>query len=174
MERIRILVKGSIGLAIALALLLQAPASATPDWNRLDDPLVSGVGLHVGKIGGTGLAFKYPPVWFLQFQAAGGLWHTTNHQRHNLGLEAHYLLRQDPRWRFFLLAGLGYSNHRERVEDASGHHWNDNPNWNSGFGVGLEYLKGDRWSVQVDLDFTYQDDDSSITVWPQAGLFFYW
>jgi hypothetical protein len=40
--------------------------------------------------------------------------------------------------------------------------------------VGVEWLLGERWAVKADADFTWQDQDDSVTVWPQAGLLFYW
>jgi hypothetical protein len=164
-----------IPVLAAAALLAAMPASARPDWNRLDDPLEGGIGVHAGWIGGTGLAFKWPLQWWLQLQAAGGIWNTEDHRRHNAGVELQYLLRQDPRLRLFLVAGLGYYNHRERERQGDGtESWRTQRNWNSGFGVGVERLMGERWALKVDLDFTYRDKNDSVTLWPQAGLFFYW
>jgi len=159
----------------AAALMLAQPAAADPDWNRLDDPLQGGIGLHAGRIGGSGLAFKWPLRWFLQLQVAGGLWHTDGEQRHNVGVEVNYLLRQDPRLRFFLVGGWSYSNHRDEfVADDGATDWTEDPSWASGFGVGAEYLMGSRWSLKGDVDFTYRQDKDSITLWPQVGVFFYW
>jgi hypothetical protein len=169
MERTPRLMLAAIALAVAMPTL-----AAPPDWNRLDDPLQGGIGLHAGKLGGTGLAFKWPLRWYLQMQVAGGLWHTEDDQKHNVGVELQYLLRQDPRLRFFLVGGWSYNNHRELVSDAGGEDWREDPAWNAGCGVGLEYLMGSRWSLKGDLDFTYQHDKDSITIWPQAGVFFYW
>ena len=174
MERFPLL-KLTAATVLAAVLLAAAPAIATqPDWNRLDDPLKGGIGLHAGKIGGTGLAFKWPLQWYLQLQVAGGLWHTDDDQRHNVGVELQYLLRQDPRLRFFLVGGWAYADHREKVTTDGREDWDGDPNWNAGFGVGAEYLMGDRWSVKGDVDFTYRDEDESITLWPQLGVFFYW
>lgn len=175
----RTMIRNSVRWALAaLALLLIVSAmparAAEPDWNRLDDPLQGGIGLHVGKLGGTGLAFKWPLLWYLQLQVAGGLWHTEDDQRHNIGVEMQYLLRQDPRLRFFLVGGWSYNNHRERIDEPSGDDWREDPAWNAGAGVGLEYLMGSRWSLKGDLDFTYQEEKDSITIWPQVGVFFYW
>jgi hypothetical protein len=156
--------------AMALPWLIAAvPASAAPDWNRLDDTLEGGIGLHAGLIGGSGLAFKYPIKWWLQFQVAGGIWNTEDNQRHNVGFEVQYVLRQDPRLRLFLLAGAGYYHHRKLEEDA----WLKT-SWNKGFGVGIERLMGERWSFKVDVSFTHRQDKESIAPWPQAGIFFYW
>jgi len=167
--------------AVAMAVLLAAmaaattPAAAAPDWNRLDDPLQGGIGVHVGRIGGTGLAFKWPLWWWLQVQTAGGIWNTEDNRRHNLGLELQYLLRQDPRLRLYLVGGYGYSYSRERKKPTGApEYWARDTNWNSGFGVGVERLQGERWSIQLDLAFTYREDKDSVTLWPQLGCFFYW
>jgi len=161
-------------LVVLTWLAAAAPAMAQPDWNRLDDPMQGGIGIHAGKLGGTGLAFKWPLRWYLQLQVAGGIWHTKDDKRHNVGAEMQYLLRQDPRLRLFLVGGWSYSNHQEKVTDPGGDYWDKDPAWNAGAGVGLEYLIGTRWSLKGDVDFTYQHDHESITVWPQAGVFFYW
>lgn len=164
-------------LLAALLLVFGAPlgTAAAPDWNRLDDPLVGGIGLHAGRIGGTGLAFKWPLWWWLQLQAAGGIWNTDNNQRHNVGFEMQYLLRQDPRLRLYLLTGYGYYSHRERGRHGDGREfWDRRTSWNTGFGVGIERLMGERWSLKTDLSFTYRDDKQSTTLWPQVGLFYYW
>jgi hypothetical protein len=169
-------------LALLVGLGATAPGPATapaagaePDWNRLDDPLAGGIGLHAGQIGGMGLAFKWPLRWYLQVQVAGGIWNTEDDHRHNVGLELQYLLRQDPRLRLFLLTGLGYFAHDERGRHENGEEfWRQDSSWNTGFGVGVEYLLGQRWAVKIDADFTYQSDDETVTLWPQAGLMFYW
>lgn len=174
MERTSRHILAAVMLA-ATTLMAGQSLAAIPDWNRLDDPLQGGIGLHAGRIGGAGLAFKWPLRWYLQLQVAGGLWHTDDEQRHNVGVEVNYLLRQDPRLRFFLVGGWSYGNHRERFLDAQGDEdWHEDPSWASGFGVGAEYLMGSRWSIKGDLDFTYRQDKESITLWPQAGVFFYW
>jgi hypothetical protein len=164
-------------LATLLCAGLAAPAAtgAEPDWNRLDDPLEGGLGLHAGRIGGTGLAFKWPLWWWLQLQAAGGIWNTDGNKRHNVGIEVQYLLRQDPRLRLYLLTGYGYYSHRERGSDADGREiWDTDTSWNTGFGVGIERLMGQRWSLKADLSFTYRDDEQTTTIWPQVGFFYYW
>lgn len=163
-------------LALALASTLAVPAAgARADWNRLDDTLEGGVGLHAGLIGGTGLAFKWPLRWWLQLQAAGGIWNTDKHQRHNIGCELQYLLRQDPRLRLYLMTGLGYYHHNRRERHVDGEEfWRLKTRWNTGFGVGIERLMGERWAFQVDLAFTYRDDKESTTLWPQCGIFYYW
>jgi hypothetical protein len=157
-------------LLAAVALLVAAPAAAVKDWNRLDDPMQGGIGVHVGKLGGVGLAYKYPPVWWLNLQMAGGIWHTDENKRHNIGFEAQYLLRQDARLRLFLAAGAGFFYHKE-VHD-------DRPDvvkdyWNTGFGIGVEWLNGDRFSIQLEGDFTHEGDDEDFIFLPQVGVFFY-
>ncbi|MBD3222456.1 hypothetical protein GF314_14570 [bacterium] len=177
MERLHIRRAAIATLAATVLMIGLAPATAAaaePDWNRLDDPLQGGIGIHAGHIGGTGLAFKWPLRWYLQLQVAGGLWHTDDSQLHNIGVELQYLLRQDPRLRLFLLTGWRYANDRDKVTDAAGESWEDDAGWATGFGVGVEYLIGMRWSVKADVDFTYRQSEESITLWPQAGLFFYW
>jgi hypothetical protein len=146
-----------------------------PDWNRLDDPLEGGLGLHAGLIGGTGLAFKWPLWWWLQLQAAGGIWNTDSNKRHNVGIELQYLLRQDPRLRLYLLTGYGYFSHSERGTDTDGREvWDPDTSWNTGFGVGVERLMSQRWSFKADLSFTYRADKRTTTLWPQVGFFYYW
>ncbi len=171
-------IRRSTALACLAAVLLAvtpAAQAARPDWNRLDDPMQGGIGLHAGKIGGTGLAFKWPLWWWLQVQTAGAVWNTDGNQRHNIGLQLQYLLRQDPRQRLYLVGGFGYYAHRERhTDDAGLETWRRDIDRNTGFGVGIERLLSERVSLQVDLAFTYQDDKDSVTVWPQLGLFFYW
>jgi hypothetical protein len=161
-----------VALVLVATSLPGLPTAAdAKDWNRLDDPLQGAVGLHAGKVGGTGLSFKLPLRWFLYLQASGVIWHTADNKWHNYGVEAQYLLRQDRSMRLFLAAGIARYHHK-RVHD-------DRPDetdvsWNSGFGVGTEFLVGERWSAQVELDFTYESDDDNILLFPQAGLFFYW
>jgi hypothetical protein len=161
--------------SLTLVMLLAASAPAAPDWNRLDDPMQGGIGLHAGKIGGTGLAFKWPLKWFLQFQVAGGIWRSSTTRWGNIGFELQYILRQDPKLRLYLLTGLGFYNDQDRKRNEAGQeYWANDKQWNTGFGVGAERLLGERFAFKLDVDFTYGDKDESITVWPQAGLLFYW
>ena len=161
--------------ALLLAVLWTVPASALQDWNRIDDPMKSGIGLHVGKIGGSGLALKVPLKWYLQFQVAGGIWRTSSTRWSNMGFELQYILRQDPKLRLYLVTGVAFYNDQsnETTEDGT-QYWLNDKEWNAGFGVGAERLIGERFAFKVDIDFTYQDKDESITIWPQAGLLFYW
>jgi len=158
-------------ICLAMTLLMPAAAArAERDWNRLDDPLTGALGLHLGKIGGVGLAYKYPPIWWLNFQVAGGIWHTGNQQRHNVGFQFQYLLRQDHKLRIYTTVGAGYFYHKElhddRADDLSEY-------WNTGFGVGVEFLRSERISVQVEGDFTHEGDDDDFIFFPQVGVFFY-
>jgi hypothetical protein len=146
------------------------PANAQKDWNRYDDPMKGAIGAHVGKIGGVGLAYKYPPVWWLNIQIAGAIWHTGDNKRHNLGLILQYILRQETRVRLYLVGGAAYFYH-EKLEE--GDNYVTSKVVNAGFGVGMEYLLGDRLSLQIDGDFTYEGDDKDILFLPQVGLFYY-
>ncbi len=165
------------GVVLAVGMLAGWPsaASAVKDWNRTDDAMGYAVGLHAGQIGGSGLAFVVPVTWFIHAQVAGGVWNTEGDHRYNVGLEFHYLLRQDPKLRLFIVAGAAYYSHDEQVTlDDGTQDWVLDQNTNAGFGVGIERLIGDRVALKLDLDFTYEGDDGDIRPWPQAGLFFYW
>ncbi len=148
-------------------------AGATPDWNRDQDTLEGALGLHYGKLGGHGLAFRVPIRWYLYFQAAGGIWHTQDRKRHNVGAEVHYILRQDTRTRIFLAGGMAYFYDKEKL-GGGGDNWRQDSNYNVGLGVGLEFLKGRRWSAQVELDFVHDGGSENITIAPQAGIYYYW
>jgi opacity protein-like surface antigen len=163
----------------ALALVLTVPALATPaaaqrDWNRTDDPLKESLGLHAGKIGGVGLAYKYPIRWWFYLQLAGGIWHTSDDKRHNVGGELQYVLRQDDRLRLFAAVGAGYFYHKE-YEDGPGDTRTASvkDHWNTGFGIGVEYLKTDRIALQLEGDFTHEGDDDDVIFLPQVAVFLY-
>ena len=140
------------------------------DWNQTEDSLSSALGVHYGHMGGQGLAFNIPLTWFLQLQGAGGIWHAVDDKRHNFGASLHYILRQDQRLRLYLTSGLGYFYHEEIVSGL----WDTDENWNSGAGIGVEYLAGKRWSWQFDLAFIHESEDGEIKLFPQVGLFYYW
>jgi len=165
-------IPGRPGRWLAAALLTVAftagAVAAPPDWNQPDDPLVGALGLHAGKIGGTGLAFRGPlAVWYLQWQVAGGIWNTGDDKRHDVGLEIDFLLRQDPRLRLFLAGGVGYYYHKHRQDRVDGTPgWDTDKTVNAGFGVGVEYLLSSRWSLKIDADFTYEGADDAIILWP--------
>ncbi len=160
---------------VTVLLGIAPPVTATRDWNRVDDPMQGAIGAHVGKIGGVGLAYKYPPVWWLNLQVAGAIWHTQDDKRHNLGFMLQYILRQDDRLRIYTGGGAAYFYHKERNgENPDGSDaWTTATHWNGGFGVGVEWLQGGRLSFQLDGNFTYEGDKEQIIFLPQAGVFYY-
>ncbi len=158
---------------VVLVFLAVVPASAR-DWNRTDDPLLDAVGLHAGKIGGVGLSFKFPLQWWLYGQATGGIWHTADNKRHNAGFEVQYILRQDRALRVFVAGGLAYFYHQERQPVLGGDDQvTTRHSLNTGFGVGVEMLRSERFALQVEADFTHEGGDGSVTVFPQVGAYFY-
>lgn len=161
---------------MALVFLVVGPAAfaqegSIRDWNDSVDTLEGGIGLHYGKLGGHGLSFRLPIRWFLYFQVSGGILHTADHKQHNVGFQLHYLLRQDQRTRIFLAAGTGYFFDEKRIQ---GNDWDKDKNWNVGAGVGIEFLMGKRWSLQIEGDFAHLGDSGDIKVIPQAGIYYYW
>ncbi len=175
----RVMVAATV--ALALCSLLPAPAAqAAPrgdgrDWNRGGDTLTGAVGLHYGAIGGTGLSFRMPLQWYLYAQAAGGIWHSGDDQRHNLGLQLHYLLRQDSHLRLFTSVGTGFYYHRQRVEGAlDADAFTAKTDWNYGAGVGVEVLQGPRWAWLAEFDFVHEERTGNTTVAPQLGVHYYW
>jgi hypothetical protein len=162
-------------VVVAAGLLLLTVGGAQPagarDWNRVDDPLEGAIGVHGGKVAGTGLSFKLPLQWYLYVQATGLIWYTSENKWNNFGLGLQYLLRQDQRMRLFLAGGFARYYHKKVRDDQPDE---VEENWNAGLGVGTEFLLGDRISAQIELDFTYEGEDENITLFPQAGIFFYW
>ncbi len=133
------------------------------------------VGLHYGQLGGHGLSFRLPLQWWLYFQVAGGVWHTSDKQQHNIGFNLNYVLRQDQRMRIFISAGSGYFYSKELVGTSGGEDIHDlEKNWNLGGGVGIEYLQGHRWAWKVEADFAKLGKSGDIKVVPQAGISYYW
>jgi hypothetical protein len=172
--------KWGAGLALLLVLLVGdkvfAQQGDVRDWNRETDTMEGALGLHWGKLGGNGLSFRYPLQWYLYVQGAGGIWHSGDDQKHNLGFQINFLLRQDAHTRLYLGAGLGYFYHREKlgVTDDGKDIWDKDKNWNTGAGVGMEYLLAPRVAVQGELDFVHEGDSGDIKVSPQLGLHYYW
>jgi len=169
------------GLALVFALLILLPSLASAksskirDWNDAQDPMQSAIGLHYGKMGGNGLSFRVPVEWWLYVQVGGGIWYNSDDERHNLGLELHYVLRQDDRLRLFLGTGLGYFHHAElKSRSGDNEKWETTNNTNFGAGVGLEYLLGVRWALQFELDFVHTGENGDIKVAPQLGVHYYW
>ena len=168
-------VKLAIFLLLVLAAAVPASAQTERDWNRTDDTMQSALGLHYGKIGGTGLALRLPVRWFLYLQAAGGIWHSSDRKQHNLGVELQYTLRQDSRIRLYLSGGVGYFYDDEKIsESGTSEVWEKDKDWNTGFGVGVEVLQGPRWSFQIEGDFVHEGKSGDIKVFPQAGIYYYW
>jgi len=160
-------------------ILMPQPALAqdgpAPDWNDPGDPLQGGVGLHYGRVGGHGLAFRLPLKWWLYLQMAGGLWHTSDRKQHNAGFELNYILRQDQKLRLYLAAGGAYFSDEQKTGTQNGQDvWSDDDHWNWGFGVGAEFLRGRRWSLQIEGNFMKNGENDDITVVPQAGIYYYW
>lgn len=154
---------------LIVLLLLAAATSATAqvrDWNRVDDPLYEAIGLHMGLSGGFGLSYKFPIKWWLYGQVAGGIWNNKDDNRHNAGFSLQYILRQNGRDKIYLSAGLAHYYHKEN--DRTKDHIN------TGFGVGMERLLGERTAVQVEAVFTSRgDDENSLMIFPQAGIHYY-
>jgi len=164
-------------LLAVLAVLTAAPAQAQAhrDWNRVDDTMEGALGLHYGKVGGHGLSFRTPLHWWLYLQVSGGVWHSADTRRHNVGAELQYLLRQDDRLRIFVAAGAGYFYRREKVgTDGTSDLFEKRKDWNEGAGIGVEVLQGERWSWLVEADFVHDGRNDEIKVAPQVGLYFYW
>lgn len=169
----------SLAVLAALSLLVSADGAhaqgAVPDWNDPSDTMTSAVGLHAGRVGGHGLSFRLPLRWYLYLQPTGGIWHTNDRKRHNVGAQIHYILRQDQKLRLFLGAGGAYFYDKEKVGVAGGQDVYDvRQDWNWGAGVGVERLLSSRWALQLELDFIRYGDSGNIQVTPQGGIYFYW
>ena len=84
-------------VAMAFGTVSQARAqyASAGDWNRTTDTMAGALGVHYGKLGGHGLSFRYPLHWYLYLQTSGGIWHTADHKRHNVGAQLDYILRQE-------------------------------------------------------------------------------
>lgn len=169
--------RGALPLVLAVFLLgggaegAAAQPDPRPDWNRAGDTLEGALGLHLGNVGGNGLSFRVPLKWFLYLQAAGGIWNDRDDRLHNLGLQLHYLLRQDDRVRLYLAGGVGNFYHKEKSGPDT---WDVSDHWNTGAGVGLEFLQGVRWSWLAELDFVHEGEDGQTRVFPQVGIYYYW
>ncbi len=161
----------AVFVLLATAPGVQAQTGTQRDWNNTADPLQGAVGLHYGKLGGHGLAFRMPLRWWLYLQVAGGIWHTSDRKQHNVGFQLNYLLRQDDRMRIYVAAGTGYFYDDERIQ---GEVWTTEKNWNVGAGIGIEVLQGRRWSWQIEGDFVHDGKNNDIKVAPQFGIYYYW
>lgn len=173
----------SLPCLLVVVLLMAAFLSSTAvaqyagpsDWNKTGDTLEGALGVHFGKLGGHGLAFRYPLKWYLYLQVAGGVWHTTDHKQHNTGFQLDYILRQDQRVRLYVTGGAAYFYDKQQKK-AADHSvfWDLDAAWNVGGGVGLEYLKGDRWSLQFEADFAHDGNHEETKLVPQVGIYYYW
>jgi len=173
------LLPGALAALTCLALIgpamVHAQERTAPDWNNTSDPLQGGIGLQYGQLGGNGLSFRLPLRWWLYFQVAGGVWHTSDDRHHNVGVNLNYILRQDQRLRVFVNGGVGYFYHKEKVGSVSDQDTYElDENWNAGGGVGIEYLQGKRWSWKIEADFAHLGDSGDIKVVPQVGISYYW
>ena len=171
------LARGGLPLVLAMCLLgildtdTLAQSGPLPDWNRENDTLEGALGLHAGNVGGHGLSFRVPLKWYLYGQISGGVWSDSDDRYRNFGLQLHYLLRQDDRLRLFLSGGLGNFYHDEKTGPDQ---WEDANHWNTGAGVGIEFLQGVRWSWLAELDFVHEGEDDQVKVFPQLGIYYYW
>ena len=162
-----------IFLIIPGICLAQTPSIR--DWNKTGDTLEGAIGLHYGKLAGNGLSFRFPMTWYLYLQLGGGIWHTQDDQKHNMGAEINFILRQDSRLRLYLAGGVGYFYHRELASSSGDvETWTLEEIWNSGGGVGVEYLIWPRIAAQGELDFVYESDDEEVKVALQLGIHYYW
>jgi len=159
----------ALKLLIATVLLFtfaSQAAAQTRDWNRVDDPLYEAIGLNMGLASGVGLSYKFPIKWWLYGQVAGGIWNNKDDNRHNVGFSLQYILRQNGRDKLFLSGGAAHYYHKEkgRTQDHV----------NTGFGVGMERLMGERTAIQVEAVFTYRGNATeSLMVFPQVGVHYF-
>lgn len=154
-------------LLLLLRLLPAADAAAQVDtrghWNQEYDPHVAALGLSLGYTSGTGLAVRWPAFPQTMMSVSGGAWGQSDELDWNVGVEAHYVLRQAGRTRVFLGPALGaYSDH-----DAN------DTNVNVSLNVGLEVLVQPRVAVKTDIGFTYLGDDASVYPLPQIAVYYY-
>lgn len=160
---------------LALPGNVQAQDDPAPDWNNVADPLKGAAGLHYGRVAGHGLSFRLPLKWFLYLQPTGGIWHTTDREQHNVGVELQYILRQDQLMRFYLGAGLAYFYDNEMTGQVNGEDvWEKDTEWNQGAGLGIERLLGRRTALQVEADFIHYGNSGDIKVTAQLGIYYYW
>ena len=155
----------SILIAVSIVVISATVASAQGggrDWSQSRDPYVGGVGLNFGASSGGGLAFRWPALPQTMFTVTGAAWGKSDEIQWDLGLEAHYILRQAGATRLF----VGPS--------AAFFQFDDHSDWNLGAGVGIEYLLWPRWAFKVDLSFTWLSGEDAIYPLPQAGLIYYW
>lgn len=132
------------------------------DWSQARDPYVGGIGLNFGASSGSGLALRWPALEQTMFTLTGSAWGKSGEIQWDLGLEAHYVLRQAGTTRLFVGPSVAF------------YDFNDHSDWNFGAGVGVEQLLWSRWALKVDLSFTWLTGEDAIYLLPQAGLLYYW
>lgn len=152
-------------LALVLAAGGTSPASAQsdPNWNQSHDPYVAAFGLAAGASSGSGLAVRWPALPQAMFTLAGGVWGASQSLDWNVGLEAHYVLRQVARTRLFV--GPSVAVYSDRDEDQH--------NFNVALGIGIEYLLAHRLALKADVGYTYLSDGEKLYPLPQLALFYY-
>lgn len=151
---------------LLLSACLVASAAAQQDrgsWNQDYDPHVVAIGLAAGMSSGTGLSIRWPAFPQVMMSLTGGALGNSDDLAWNVGVEAHYVLRQVGRLRF--LAGPAFAIYSDDTDGES--------NKNASLGVGIEYLVRSRLSAKVDLGFTYLSDREAVYPLPQAGLYLY-
>lgn len=155
----------SILALCVIVLLMSADARAQGDgrdWNQVHDPYVGGIGVSAGASSGSGLSVRWPALPQTMFTLTGAVWGKSGEIQWNAGVEAHYILRQSGRTRFYVGPSMAY------------YQMNGNEDWNIGAGVGVERLLWPRWALKLDLTFTWMSGEEAIYPLPQAGLIFYW
>jgi hypothetical protein len=150
-------------LFVSLTGATAAFAQQDKNWNQSHDPYVAAFGLAAGASSGTGIAIRWPALPQTMATLAGGVWGATESLDWNLGLEAHYVLRQVASTRLFVgPAAAIYSNNDE-----------DEYNVNVSLNIGVEYLLAPRFAIKGDIGFTYLSDNEKIYPLPQVALFYY-
>lgn len=155
----------SIIIALSLVACFATGAVAQGggrDWSQPADPYVGGIGLNLGASSGSGLAVRWPALPQTMFTLTGAAWGKSDGMRWDLGLEAHYVLRQAGSTRLFAGPSFAYY-------DLDSH-----TDWNLGAGVGIEKLLWPRWSLKLDLSFTWLSGEEAVYPLPQVGILYYW
>lgn len=153
---------------VLVALLASQPApsqaqGAARNWNQSHDPYVAAIGLAAGLTSGSGLAVRWPALPQTMMSVAGGVWGGSDDLAWNVGVEAHFVLRQAGGMRF--LAGPAVAMYSDDEDDEA--------NVNTSVGIGLEYLLRPRIALKFDVGFTYLSDGDKVYPLPQAAFFFY-
>ena len=150
---------------VCLVALGVIPAHAQMDgrdFSQARDPYIGGIGVNFGASSGSGLALRWPAFPQTMCTLTGAAWGKSGEVQWDLGLEAHYILRQAGASRLF----VGPS--------AAFYQFDDHSDWNVGAGVGVEKLMWSRWVLKVDLSFTWLSGEDAVYPLPQVGLLYYW